>query len=32
VGSDLLDQLARWIVGEPNQFLQQAENVRRVEA
>lgn len=32
VGSDLLDQLARWIVGESNQFLQQAENVRRVEA
>ena len=32
VGSDLLDQLARWIMGEPNQFLQQAENVRRVEA
>ncbi|MGY4830084.1 hypothetical protein ACVNIS_16055 [Sphaerotilaceae bacterium SBD11-9] len=32
VGSELLDQLARWIVGEPNQFLKQAESVRRVEA
>jgi len=32
VGSDLLDQLARWIVGESSQFLQQAESVRRVEA
>jgi hypothetical protein len=31
VGSELLDQLARWIVGEPHQFLQQAEAVRRVE-
>jgi len=32
VGSDLLDQLARWLIGEPNQFLQRAESVRRVEA
>ena len=32
VGSELLDQLARWIMGEPHQFLQQAESVRRVEA
>ncbi|HET7793163.1 MAG TPA: hypothetical protein VFL64_07240 [Rhizobacter sp.] len=32
VGSELLDQLARWVVGEPNQFLKQAESVRRTEA
>lgn len=32
VGSELLDQLARWLVGEPHTFLQQAESVKRVEA
>lgn len=32
VGSELLDQLARWAVGQPNQFLQQAQGVRRIEA
>jgi hypothetical protein len=32
VGSDLLDQLARWMMGEVTPFLQQAEGVRRVEA
>jgi len=32
VGSDLLDQLARWVIGEPHQFLKQAQNLRRVEA
>ncbi len=31
VGSELLDQLARWLVGEPNEFLKQAENLRRAE-
>jgi hypothetical protein len=31
VGSEQLDQLARWVMGEPHQFLQQAESVRRVE-
>jgi hypothetical protein len=32
VGSDLLDQLARWVMGEPNDFLKTAQNLRRVEA
>jgi hypothetical protein len=32
VGSDLLDQLARWMVGQPNEFLQRASEVKRVEA
>jgi hypothetical protein len=32
VGSDLLDHLARWLMGEPNAFLKQAQNLRRVEA
>lgn len=32
VGSEALDQLARWMVGEPNTFLQLAETVKRVEA
>ncbi|NKI93286.1 hypothetical protein [Rhizobacter sp. SG703] len=32
VTSALLDQLARGIVGEPNDFLKLAESVRRVEA
>jgi hypothetical protein len=31
VTSTLLDELARWLTGEPNQFLKQAENVKRVE-
>ena len=31
VGSDLLDKLARWVMGEPNDFLKQAQNLRRVE-
>lgn len=32
VGSDLLDQLARWMVGQPNEFLRRASQVKRVEA
>lgn len=32
VGSELLDHLARWMVGQPNNFLAMAESVRRVEA
>lgn len=32
VGSELLDQLARWVIGEPNDFLKTAQNLRRVEA
>jgi len=32
VGSELLDQLARWMVGESHTFLKQAEAVKRVEA
>lgn len=32
VGSDLLDQLARWMVGHPNDFLRRASQVKRVEA
>lgn len=32
VGSELLDQLARWMVGQPHEFLKLAETVRRVEA
>ena len=31
VGSQRLDELARWIVGEPNAFLRGGENLRRVE-
>ena len=31
VGSQRLDELARWIVGEPNGFLRGGENLRRVE-
>lgn len=31
VGSETLDQLARWMVGHPHDFLQRAESVRRVE-
>ncbi len=32
VGSARLDELARWLVGEPNQFLQGGQQLRRVEA
>jgi hypothetical protein len=31
VGSQRLDELARWIVGEPNGFLRGGQNLRRVE-
>ena len=31
VGSQRLDELARWIVGEPNRFLNDGQNLRRVE-
>lgn len=31
VGSQRLDELARWIVGEPNGFLKGGQNLRRVE-
>jgi hypothetical protein len=32
VGSARLDELARWLVGEPNSFLKDGQNLRRVEA
>lgn len=32
VGSELLDQLARWMVGQSSEFLNVAQSVRRVEA
>ena len=32
VGSARLDDLARWIVGEPNSFLKDGHELRRVEA
>jgi len=32
VGAPLLDELARWLTGQPHQFLAQAEQVKRVEA
>ena len=32
IGSARLDELARWLVGEPNGFLEDGHNVRRVEA
>jgi hypothetical protein len=32
VGSARLDELARWIVGQPNAFLNGAQNLRRIEA
>ena len=32
VGSARLDDLARWIVGEPNAFLRDGDRLRRVEA
>lgn len=31
VGSQRLDELARWIVGEPNAFLRDGQQLRRVE-
>ena len=31
VGSQRLDELARWIVGEPNKFLDGGQHLRRVE-
>ena len=31
VGSQRLDELARWIVGEPNGFLRDGQQLRRVE-
>ncbi|HEY0821085.1 MAG TPA: hypothetical protein VGD46_20025 [Rhizobacter sp.] len=32
VGSELLDHLARWMVGQPSEFLRRAAQVKRVEA
>ena len=32
VGSARLDELARWLVGEPHQFLKDGQQLRRVEA
>jgi len=32
VGSARLDELARWLVGEPHRFLDDGHNLRRVEA
>jgi hypothetical protein len=32
VGSARLDELARWIVGQPHAFLDGAQNLRRIEA
>ena len=32
VTTGLLDELARWLTGEPHQFLKLGENVKRVEA
>jgi hypothetical protein len=32
VSSALLDELARWLVGEPHQFLKDGQQLRRVEA
>ncbi len=32
VGSARLDELARWIVGEPNTFLRDGQQLRRIEA
>ena len=32
VGSSRLDELARWLVGEPNAFLNDGHQLRRVEA
>ena len=32
VGAKRLDDLAHWVLGEPNQFLKDGQNLRRVEA
>lgn len=32
VGATRLDDLAHWVLGEPNQFLKGGQNIRRVEA
>ena len=32
VGSTRLDELARWLLGEPHRFLDGAQELRRVEA
>ena len=32
IGSARLDELARWLVGEPHDFLKDGHNLRRVEA
>jgi hypothetical protein len=32
IGSARLDELARWILGEPNTFLKNGQALRRVEA
>ena len=32
IGSGRLDELARWIVGEPNTFVQGGQQLRRIEA
>lgn len=32
IGTARLDELARWLVGEPHDFLKDGHNVRRVEA
>lgn len=32
VGSARLDELARWLLGEPHQFFAGAQNLRRIEA
>ena len=32
IGSGRMEELARWIVGEPNTFLQGGQQLRRVEA
>ena len=32
IGSGRLDELARWVMGEPNTFLEGARNLRRTEA
>jgi hypothetical protein len=32
VGNARLDELARWLMGEPNSFLKDGQNLRRIEA
>jgi hypothetical protein len=32
IGSARLDELARWLAGHPHRFLDEAENLRRIEA